>query len=111
MKKLDPSLVEAAQDLGATDQIVRNRILLPWLKSSIMSSFFLCFLLSLDDFLISFFVSGVGQDTLPIKLFSMLKIGISPKINALSFVILTFSLVMLLVFLPFLKNLRRKYNE
>lgn len=111
MKKLDSSLVEAAQDLGATDQIVRNRILLPWLKSSIMSSFFLCFLLSLDDFLISFFVSGVGQDTLPIKLFSMLKIGISPKINALSFVILTFSIVMLLVFLPFIKNLRRKYNE
>ena len=111
MKKLDPSLVEAAQDLGATEAVVRNRILLPWLKSSIISSFFLCFLLSLDDFLISFFVSGVGQDTLPIKLFSMLKIGISPKINALSFLILAFSLLMMLGFFPFLKNLRRKYNE
>lgn len=111
MKKLDPSLVEAAQDLGATENVVRNRILLPWLKSSIISSFFLCFLLSLDDFLISFFVSGVGQDTLPIKLFSMLKIGISPKINALSFLILAFSLLMMLGFFPFLKNLRRKYNE
>ncbi len=108
MKKLDISFIEAAQDLGATPKVIRNRIQLPWLKNSILSSFFLCFILSFDDFLLSFFVSGVGQDTLPIKLFSMLKIGISPKVNALSFLILSISLLAFIVFFPFLKNLRKK---
>lgn len=108
MKKLDNSLIEAAQDLGASPKVIRNRIQLPWLKNSILSSFFLCFILSFDDFLLSFFVSGVGQDTLPIKLFSMLKIGISPKVNALSFLILSVSFLAFIVFFPFLRNIRKK---
>lgn len=108
MKKLDETIIEAAEDLGASNEVILTKIKLPWLKGSIFSSFFLCFLLSLDDFLISFFVSGVGQDTLPIKLFSMLKIGVSPKINALSFLILSFSLLTLIGFYPFLKSLRKK---
>jgi spermidine/putrescine transport system permease protein len=111
MRKLDTALIEAAEDLGASPKTVRNEIIFPWLKGAIVSSFFLCFLLSLDDFLISFFVSGVGQDTLPIKLFSMLKIGVSPKINALSFLILSFSFIVLIIFYPFLKNLRGKVQR
>ena len=108
MKKLDLTLIEAAKDLGASPQVIRNRIQLPWLKSSILGSFFLCFLLSFDDFLISFFVSGIGQSTLPVKLFSMLKIGISPKVNALSFLILSFSFLTIVLFFPLLKILRKK---
>ena len=105
---LDLTLIEAAKDLGASPQVIRNRIQLPWLKSSILGSFFLCFLLSFDDFLISFFVSGIGQSTLPVKLFSMLKIGISPKVNALSFLILSFSFLTIVLFFPLLKILRKK---
>lgn len=111
MQKLDVLLIEAAQDLGASQKVICYRIQLPWLKNSIISSFFLCFLLSLDDFLVSFFVSGAGQDTLPIKLFSTLKMGISPKINALSFIILGFSFLTLILIFPFIKNLRKKQNE
>ncbi len=111
MKKMDPAILEAAEDLGASEATRLWEIQIPWLKGSIVSSYFLCFLLSLDDFLISFFVSGVGQDTLPIKLFSMLKIGVTPTINALSFLILSFSFLMLAVSYPFLRSFRKKAYE
>jgi spermidine/putrescine transport system permease protein len=107
VRRLDPALLEAALDLGASQKEVRGEIILPWLKTSIISSFALCFLLSFDDFLISYFVSGVGQDTLPIKLFSMLKMGISPTINALSVLILLFTLISFFICYPFLRNLNR----
>lgn len=105
MKRLDPAILEAAWDLGADSKEMRAEILMPWLKTSIISSFALCFLLSFDDFLISYFVSGVGQETLPIKLFSMLKIGISPTVNALSVLILFFTFLSFLVCYPLFQNL------
>lgn len=81
---LDSSLEEAAKDLGASDWQVQTKIVLPLLAPAILAGFILSFLLSFDDFLITYFVNGVGQDTLPVKLYSSMKMGITPKLNALS---------------------------
>lgn len=92
---LDSSLLEAGQDLGADTKTLILQIALPQMKPSIISSFWICFLISLDDFLISFFVSGSSYETLPLKLFSMIKVGLNPKVNALSFLILVVSSLIL----------------
>lgn len=83
-RQIDVSLIEAAEDLGARPWQAFTRVLLPLLLPSMGVSFVLCFLLSFDDFLISFFVSGVGADTLPIKLYSAMKVGLSPELHALA---------------------------
>lgn len=81
---LDASLDDSARDLGASDWTLITKIHLPLLRPAIVSAFFLSFLLSFDDFLITFFVNGIGSDTLPIKLYSSIKTGITPKLNALA---------------------------
>lgn len=81
---LDRSLDEAAQDLGASELTIIRSIFLPLLLPGIVGGFILSFLISFDDFLITFFVNGVGTDTLPVKLYTALKMGVSPKLNALS---------------------------
>jgi spermidine/putrescine transport system permease protein len=81
---LESSLDDAATDLGASEWQMIKKIYFPILKPAILSAFFLCFLLSFDDFLITFFVNGVGSDTLPIKLYTSMKTGITPKLNALA---------------------------
>ncbi|UOF02491.1 ABC transporter permease [Bdellovibrio reynosensis] len=84
LASLDLSFEEAAKDLGASDWQIYRKIILPLLKPAILGGFILSFLLSFDDFLITYFVNGVGQDTLPVKLYSSMKMGITPKLNALS---------------------------
>lgn len=81
---MDPSLDDAARDLGTPEWMILWKITVPLLRPSLLSSFFLSFLLSFDDFLITFFVNGVGSDTLPVKLYSFMKLGITPKLNALA---------------------------
>jgi spermidine/putrescine transport system permease protein len=81
---LDPSLEDAARDLGASELTLLKTVILPLLKPAILGGFILSFLLSFDDFLITYFVNGVGQDTLPVKLYTAMKMGVSPKLNALS---------------------------
>ena len=70
--------------LGVWFMGVLAHLPLPLLLPSLGVSFILCFLMSFDDFLISFFVSGVGSDTLPIKLYSSMKVGLSPELHALA---------------------------
>jgi spermidine/putrescine transport system permease protein len=81
---LDRSLDDAARDLGASEWLILGKITLPILAPSLVASFLLSFLLSFDDFLITFFVNGVGSDTLPIKLYGFIKMGITPRLNALA---------------------------
>lgn len=80
----DTVLEEAAQDLGATPSVVFFRVTLPLIAPSLLSGWLLSFALSLDDVVIASFLSGPGATTLPIVLFSSLRLGISPEINALS---------------------------
>lgn len=96
LESLDPLLFEAASDLGAGAWVTLWRITLPMLRPALISSFFVAFLLSFDDFLISFFVNGVGTDTLPMKLYASMKMGMSAELNALATIMVVISAVCVL---------------
>ncbi len=87
----DLSIEEAAKDLGADEWVTFRRITLPLLMPGIVSGALLAFTLSVDDFIISFFVTGKGWDTLPIYIWSALKRGVTPEVNAVSAMLLVFS--------------------
>jgi spermidine/putrescine transport system permease protein len=93
LQDFDDSLVEAAQDLGAGRFTVLRRIILPLLRPGIVAGGLLAFTLSVDDFVITFFVAGPGSTTLPIHIYSMIKHGTPPVINALSTILLTLTFV------------------
>lgn len=97
LQDFDFGLVEAAQDLGAGPWTIVWRIMLPLLAPGILAGGLLAFSLSVDDFVITFFVAGPGSTTLPIKIYSMIRFGKPPLINALSALILcaTFILIWL----------------
>ena len=80
---LDPSLLEAAKDLGAGEARAFFDITLPLISPAIVSGMLLAFAMSIDDVIISVFVTGASTTTLPIKIYTMLKTGVTPKINAL----------------------------
>lgn len=80
---MDPSLAEAARDLGAGEARVFFDITLPLLTPAILSGMLLSFAMSLDDVIISIFVTGVNVNTLPIKVYTQIKTGVTPEINAL----------------------------
>lgn len=89
---LNPHTVEAAQDLGARPLAITSRIILPHLQPALLSGALLSFILSLDDFVVSFFVAGPEATTLPIYIFSMLKFGAPPLIHALSTILILLAL-------------------
>jgi spermidine/putrescine transport system permease protein len=95
LQDFDFGLIEAAQDLGASRWEATRRVLLPLLMPGIAAGGLLAFTLSIDDFVISFFVAGPGSTTLPIRIYSMIKHGSPTLINALSTILLlvTFLLV------------------
>jgi spermidine/putrescine transport system permease protein len=84
LEGLDPTLEEAAQDLGASPVQAFLKVTLPLIWPGIAAGCLLAFVLSLDDFIITQFTAGVGSTTLPLRIFSMVKFGVSPEINALS---------------------------
>jgi spermidine/putrescine transport system permease protein len=84
LEGMDEHLIEAALDLGATPWQAFYKVTLPLLTPGIISGAMLAFVLSLDDFVITQFTAGVGATTLPLRIFSMVKFGVSPEINALS---------------------------
>ena len=92
---MDRSIEEAAQDLGANPVETFLRVTLPLILPGVMAGALLAFTLSLDDFVITFFVAGVGSSTLPLKIYSMIKFGVSPVINALSTVMLVATMVLI----------------
>ncbi len=93
----DRSLEEAAQDLGANELQTFWHITLPLLMPGILGGALLAFTLSLDDFVITFFTAGVGSTTLPLRIYSMVKLGITPEINAVSTLLVFASMTLLLV--------------
>ena len=89
----DKSVEEAALDLGATPLQTFFNVTLPIIMPGVIGGALLAFTLSLDDVIISFFVAGAGSTTLPLKVFSMVKFGVTPEINALSTIIIVFTFV------------------
>lgn len=98
LQNFDFSVIEAAQDLGANHWTVFRKILIPLLAPGIAAGAMLAFTLSIDDFVITFFVAGQGTTTLPIYIYSMIKYGSTPVINALSVILLllTFAVIWLM---------------
>jgi len=101
LQDFDKSIIEAAYDLGATRSIALWKVIIPIALPGIVAAFFMAFTLSIDDFVITFFVAGPSSTTLPLQIFSMVRFGISPVINAIS--------TLLLVGTIFISVLLRKY--
>lgn len=97
MSTLDPSLSEAAADLGCTPWSSFTRVLLPLLRSSVLAAFLLAFTTSFSNIVVSTFTSGVGSTTLPLRIFSLLKTGITPEINALGALLIVGTILLILV--------------
>jgi spermidine/putrescine transport system permease protein len=97
MQGIDPRLEEAARDLGATPVMAFCKVTLPLLLPGILSGSLLAFVLSLDDFVITQFTAGVGSTTLPLWIYSSVKFGVSPEINALSTIMITLTAASLIL--------------
>ncbi len=94
----DPSLEEAAKDLGANEWITFSRVTLPLIAPGVFSGAMLAFTLSLDDFVITFFTSGPGSTTLPIYVYGLLRRIVTPEVNALSTLWIGAVLLLVLVY-------------
>lgn len=89
---MDATIEQAAQDLYANDWQTFRRVTMPLLMPAIISGTLMGFTLSVDDFLITFFVSGQGSTTLPVLVYSKVKFGVTPDLNALATLLLLFSI-------------------
>ncbi|PMH46527.1 spermidine/putrescine ABC transporter permease PotC [Vibrio sp. 10N.286.49.B3] len=93
----DVKMLEAAKDLGASEWTILKQIILPLAKPAVAAGWLLSFTLSLDDVIISSFVTGPTYEILPLKIYSMVKVGISPEVNALATVMLIVSLILVIL--------------
>lgn len=97
LKDFDVKMLEAARDLGASELTILRQIILSLALPAVISSWLLSFTLSIDDVVVSSFVTGPAYEVLPLKIYSMVKIGISPEVNALATILLLFSLMLILL--------------
>ncbi|MEY3001038.1 MAG: hypothetical protein RL648_1252 [Verrucomicrobiota bacterium] len=104
LQDFDFSLIDAARDLGAREATIFLKIILPLLGPGILAGALLAFTLSIDDFVITFFVSGPGSSTLPVHVYSMMKHGTPSLINALSVILMTVTFSLVLISQPLLKK-------
>ena len=91
LDEFDFSIVEAAHDLGATEKQTMFKVVVPAIMPGILSGFLMAITMSLEDFVITFFVSGPGSTTLPLYVYSMIRFGVSPVINSLSVIMIIFT--------------------
>lgn len=104
--EIDYSIIEASLDLGATVSQTFLRIVIPQMLPAILAAGLLVFIISFDDFLISFFCGGSAVKTLPLYIFAMIRTGVSPTINALSTLLLMISSVLVLIFCSLKSKIR-----
>lgn len=93
LSNISRNMLEAAQDLGASDFIIFKRVIIPNLLPSLIAAWLLSLTLSLDDVMISFFVSGPSYQILPLYIYSKVRTGVTPEINALCTLLLVFTVV------------------
>lgn len=99
LEGMDDSLVEAAQDLGASPFTAFRLVTLPLIMPGIIAGALMAFTLSIDDFVISFFTAGVGSNTLPLEIYSRVKVPmkLNPEVNAISSLLMLLTLVLILI--------------
>lgn len=94
---MDESLTEAARDLGATPAQAFRWVTLPLIMPGVVAGALMAFTLSLDDFVITFFTAGAGSSTLPLQIYTMVKIAVTPEVNAVSTLLMLLTLSLILV--------------
>ncbi|VIR48308.1 spermidine/putrescine ABC transporter permease [Streptococcus pneumoniae] len=94
LKEMNGDMIHAAYDLGASQFQMFKEIMLPYLTPSIITGYFMAFTYSLDDFAVTFFVTGNGFSTLSVEIYSRARKGISLEINALSALVFLFSIIL-----------------
>jgi len=97
MQRIDRTLEDAAMDLGADEWTTMWKVTLPLLMPGILAAALLTFPWSFNDFVITFFVSGVGSSTLPLRVYSMIRLGVSPMVNALGTLIVVVPLIIVII--------------
>ncbi|MFT4044579.1 MAG: ABC transporter permease subunit [Gordonia sp. (in: high G+C Gram-positive bacteria)] len=97
MSSLDPSLPDAAADLGTTGFGAFRRVVIPLLRPAIGASWLLAFTTSFGNIVMSTFTNGVGSTTMPLRVYSLLKTGLTPEINALGALLIAFTVVVVLL--------------
>ena len=94
---MDESLTEAARDCGATPWEAFRYVTLPLIMPGVIAGALMAFTLSIDDFVITFFTAGAGTVTLPLQIYSMIKIAVTPEVNALSTLLMLLTLTLIVV--------------
>ena len=94
LKGFDVRMLEAAKDLGASETIILRKIILPLAMPAVAAGWLLSFTLSMDDVVVSSFVTGPTFEILPLKIYSMVKVGVSPEVNALATILMLLSLLL-----------------
>ena len=94
LKDFDSRLIEAAEDLGASEGRAVRHVILPLALPAVAAGWLLSFTLSLDDVVVSFFVTGPGFEVLPLRIYSMVRLGVKPEVNALATLLFTVSLLL-----------------
>ncbi len=97
LKTFDPTLEDAARSLGATPWQITRRVTLPWIASGVIAGGLFAFAVSFDQFVVSYFLSKPGDSTLPVLIYSAIRKGFTPEINAISTIIITVSMGMMLI--------------
>ena len=94
---IDESLIEAARDCGATPAQAFRHVTLPLIMPGVIAGALMAFTLSIDDFVITFFTAGAGTATLPLQIYSMIKIAVTPEVNAVSTLLMLLTLALIIV--------------
>jgi spermidine/putrescine transport system permease protein len=97
LTSIDESLFEAAQDLGASPWETFRYVTFPLILPSVIAGGMMAFTLSIDDFVVTFFTAGVGVQTLPLRIYSMIKIAVTPEVNAVSTLLMLLTLSMIVL--------------
>ena len=94
---MDESLTEAARDCGATPWEAFRHVTLPLIMPGVIAGALMAFTLSIDDFVITFFTAGAGTVTLPLQIYSMIKIAVTPEVNAVSTLLMLLTLALIVI--------------
>ena len=94
---MDESLTEAARDCGATPWAAFRYVTLPLIMPGVVAGALMAFTLSIDDFVITFFTAGAGTTTLPLQIYSMIKIAVTPEVNAVSTLLMLLTLMLIVI--------------
>jgi spermidine/putrescine transport system permease protein len=96
LQEMSPTLIDASRDLGASTWDVLTKVILPYITPGVFAGFFTALTYSLDDFAVTFFVTGNGFTTLAVEVYSRARQGISLEINALSAILFVFTLILVI---------------